>query len=85
MGWALAVTNADILSRIDAGVVEEYAMEVRDGALRLTYDPQKNTGPVSFNLNFPEPFDLKDCPIPEVKWDRGPSAQMAPPEPETPV
>jgi len=78
VGWALEVTNADILKRIDAGVVANYAMEVRDGALRLIRDPKKHTGPTSFDINFPEPFDLKVFPILEIKWDAGAARVVAP-------
>lgn len=78
VGWALDVTNSDILKQIDAGVVKDLSMEVRDGALRLIRDPKKHTGPVSFNINFPESFDLKNFPILEVKWDSEASKVVAP-------
>jgi len=80
VGWALDVTNSDILKRIDAGVVKDLSMEVRDGALRLIPDPKKHTGPVSFNINFPESFDLKNFPILEVKWEKGPGVAVVAPE-----
>ena len=51
VGWALDVASPDILRQIDEGAVKDLAMEVRDGALRLTRDPQKHTGAVSFNIN----------------------------------
>ncbi len=79
VGWALDVTDSSILSRIDAGVVKDLSMEVRDGALRLIRDPKRHTGALSFSINFPEAFDLKGFPILEVKWDAG-AAKMVTPE-----